>query len=345
MRAKEFLIEGYKEVTQKYASAGADPTKVSNAITAFKEIVNKNQVKGDERNIDWWGKHKSFAEFSKFVKSFDLARTKTQVTRKKVVGNSINLIDNDNWLVVIPLDKEASCFHGKNSDWCTTKTNKKHFEEYFSKGTTLIYCLNKKTGGMWAIAAGATGKMELFDQADKSLTKVEFKQQTGMNPTQLVTLATKHKKPIQDARTKAAMQDPGYAYNYARDVIGGRWPEAEKVIASDPEYAYRYARDVIGGRWFEMEEKLVTDPESAYLYAMYVIRGRWPEAEKVIASDPVYAYLYARDVIRGRWPEAEKVIASDSEFAYASAYEYARDVIGDSDPNTWRKRYLAGEIK
>ena len=320
MRAKEFLIEGYKEVTQKYASAGADPTKVNNAITAFKEIVNKNQVKGDERNIDWWGKNKSFDEFNNFVNSVDLARTKTQVTRKKVVGKSINLIDNDEWLVVIPLDKEASCFHGKNSDWCTTKTNEKHFEEYFGKSITLIYCLNKKTGGMWAIASGGTtGKMELFDQKDSSLTKVQFKQQTGMNPTQLVTLATKHQKPIQDARTKAAMKDPESAYRYARDVIRGRWPEGEKVIASDPKSAYRYA--------------------------MYVIGGRWPEAEKVIASasDPYYAYLYAMYVIRGRWPEAEKVIASASD--PESAYEYARDVIGDPDPETWRKRYLAGKIK
>ena len=53
MRAKEFLIEGYPEVKKKYNASGADPTKVTNAIASFKEIVNKNQVKGDERNIDW----------------------------------------------------------------------------------------------------------------------------------------------------------------------------------------------------------------------------------------------------------------------------------------------------
>ena len=314
MRAKEFLIEGYKEVTQKYASAGADPAKVSNAITAFKEIVNKNQVSGNERNIDWWGKNKSFDEFSNFVNSIDLARTKTQVTRKKVVGNSINLIDNDKWLVVIPLDKEASCFHGKNSNWCTTKTNEKHFEEYFGKGITLIYCLNKKTGGMWAIAAAKEG-MELFDQKDRKLTEAQFKQQTGMDPTKLVTLATKHENPIQKSRIKVAMKDPVSAYEYAQDVIGGRWPEAEKVIASDPVSAFLYAQDVIG--------------------------GRWPEAEKVIASNPESAYYYAKDVIGGRWPEGEKVIAS----APNSAYLYAQDVIGDPNPRTWAERYLAGKIK
>ena len=46
---------------------------------------------------------------------------------------------------------------------------------------------------------------------------------------------------------------PEWAYWYARDVIGGRWPEAEAVIAASPEWAYWYARDVIGGRWPEAE--------------------------------------------------------------------------------------------
>ena len=40
-------------------------------------------------------------------------------------------MENDDWLVVIPLDKDASCFHGKNSDWCTTKINQGNFEDYF----------------------------------------------------------------------------------------------------------------------------------------------------------------------------------------------------------------------
>ena len=288
MRAKEFFIEGYKEVTQKYASAGADPTKITNAIASFKEIVNKNQVKGDERNIDWWGKNKSFDEFNNFVNSVDLSRTKTQVTRKKVVGKSINLIDNDEWLVVIPLDKDASCFYGKNSSWCTSKTNQTYFEEYFGKGITLIYCLNKKTGGMWAIAAAPdlTNKMELFDRTDSSLTKVEFKQQTGMNPTQLVALSTKHKKSIEDERIKAVAFDPWTAWQYAK-VVKGRFPEGEKAIASNPTTAYFYARYIIKGRWPEGEKAIASNSDDAYYYARYVLGDPYPKTwrERYLAGE------------------------------------------------------------
>lgn len=111
---------------------------------------------------------------------------------------------------------------------------------------------------------------------------------------------------------------PDLAYNYARDAIGGRWPEAEKVIikeiqdskrknqseiSNNREIAAKYARDVIGGRWPEAEPAIANDPYAAYYYARLVIGGRWPEAEPAIANDRV-ARAYAKYVIKGPWPEA-----------------------------------------
>jgi len=56
---------------------------------------------------------------------------------------------------------------------------------------------------------------------------------------------------------------------YAENVIKGRWPEGEAVIAKDAQYAYHYAKDVIG--------------------------GRFPEGEKVILSDECYKELYTEE--------------------------------------------------
>ena len=108
-----------------------------------------------------------------------------------------------------------------------------------------------------------------------------------------------NKKPSGDSR-----QD----YEYAKDVIQGRWPEAEPIIMKSPYYAYRYAYYVIKGRWPEAESSIMKDPLYIYFYAKDVI-GRWPEAEKHIMKDPNIIINYARDVIKGRWPEAEPAIA------------------------------------
>ena len=68
-------------------------------------------------------------------------------------------------------------------------------------------------------------------------------------------------------------------------------PPTEKEL-TDPEWAYLYARDVIGGRWPEGEAAIAKDPEWAYRYARYVVRGRWPEGEEAIATDPYWTKEY-----------------------------------------------------
>ena len=205
MRAREFLrlIEGYKEAQIEFEK-DTEPETASAVISQFKDLVNKNQVLGNERNIDFWRKQ-GWSLFQSFVSSKQTQPTKTQIKRKKVVGKSINLADTNEWLIVIPLDKHASCFHGKNSDWCTTKVNQSNFESYFyANNVTLIYCINKQSGKMWAIAGHKdVNQIEMFDQRDTSISHEEFNAQTGLNAQDLVDQAlNKHSTEINSSREK-----------------------------------------------------------------------------------------------------------------------------------------------
>ena len=76
--------------------------------------------------------------------------------------------------------------------------------------------------------------------------------------------------------------------------------------------AYNYAFDIVKGRWREGEGYIMKDPCLAYRYACHIIKDRWPEAEPYIKRDPEYAYYYACDTIKDRWPEAESYIAWNS---------------------------------
>jgi hypothetical protein len=76
--------------------------------------------------------------------------------------------------------------------------------------------------------------------------------------------------------TEKEQTDPLNAYYYAKDVIGGRFPEGEAAIATDPRWAHEYARDVIGGRWPEGEAAIATGPDPYYTLAYL---GLFPEAK------------------------------------------------------------------
>lgn len=136
------------------------------------------------------------------------------------------------------------------------------------------------------------------------------------------------------------IQDPEYAFMYAEDILNSRWPEAEPIIMKQPNWAYEYARDVIGSRWLEAEPYIMKSGRSASLYSIEVIGGRWPEAEPYIMRGPQWAYEYARDVIKGRWIEAEPIIMKDAW----TAYYYAEEVIGGRWPEA-EPIILSGSFK
>jgi hypothetical protein len=209
MRYVEFnyLIEGYPQAQAAFIQDGADTASVQKTIADFKQLVTRNQVNDvNQKNIDWWVTQ-GWEKFNAFVNQAIAVPSKTQVTRKKIEGQSIKLIDNTKWLILIPIDKDASCFHGKDSSWCTTKIHQQHFEKYFYETeVTLIYCFNKKTGGMWAVAISKLPDLpsEFFDQQDTPMTPAKFEKQTGLDFVKLRTMAMgeTHQPVIQASRDK-----------------------------------------------------------------------------------------------------------------------------------------------
>lgn len=127
---------------------------------------------------------------------------------------------------------------------------------------------------------------------------------------------------------------PKIAYYYARDIIKGRWEEAEPYIMKSPEWGYDYATYIIKGRWEDAEPYIMTDPANAYAYAENILgndpkwtnapgheNGRWPEAEQYIIKEPEIAALYAVDVMKKRWRDIEKTISRDN-FAWVQYADY-----------------------
>lgn len=257
MRYFDFILnEGYPEAQKEFAAASGDPNLSSEVIGQYRTLVNRNQVQGNERNIDWWRKQ-GWESFSKFVAQKLQQPSKTQVKRKKVAGRSITLMESDKWLIVIPLDKEASCFHGKDSSWCTTKQHQPYFENYFyDREVTLIYCLNKQTGGMWAIAAHRKleGRWEIFNQQDISISDSRFFSETQLDVKRIVDVALSdtHQPEVQKSRVTykdaVAAADALFVEwtNTPRKERPVRNAELEKqlVFIKEQKLCYKYVNEV-----------------------------------------------------------------------------------------------------
>jgi hypothetical protein len=203
MLINEILQEGYKEAVTEF-SIIAGKVKASQVIDQYKELVNKNQVSGSERNIDYWRKQ-GWDKFSVLVSELSSRPTITSLKRKKVPGKSIIVSESSEWLIVIPLDRSASCYYGRKTSWCTAKPNQTYFDDYISRGVLLIYCL-REDGTLWAIASSTQGN-EYFTQDNQSLSESQFEYETGLDPIVIIESANQTPELLNSKKLEQAVVD------------------------------------------------------------------------------------------------------------------------------------------
>jgi len=134
------------------------------------------------------------------------------------------------------------------------------------------------------------------------------------------------------------LTSPCEAYEYACDVVKGRWREAEDIIATNNIVAFYYATNVVQGRWKKAEDIIATDCYCAYHYAALVIKGRFKKAEKMIADYDYYNQLYLLDVFDQKPPLDYAVKSS------YGLYFYAKNVIKGKLPTELHNRMLCFAI-
>jgi hypothetical protein len=123
------------------------------------------------------------------------------------------------------------------------------------------------------------------------------------------------------------------AYKYARSILHKRHKDVEECILKekDAHFAMWYAKDVVKGRWKEAEEIILQDIYNVIDYSLFCIKGRWKAGEKALLNyngsidnsinkDDWEVYetksrlmvAYAEKVIKGRWKKVETfIILSD----------------------------------
>jgi len=342
MKLNEFIFvlnESFPMVKLAFVNSGAPVQEVDNYLDMFKELVRRNVVTGPERDINHW-KKQGWDNFKTFVDSGENIKdvTKRQIKQRKDVGRSINLYEDNTWLIVIPLDHTASCFHGKGTDWCTTKPSQSNFRDYFYRSNvTLIYLLNKTNGHKHAISYNTNTPdiYQLFDISDAPMSDQEFKTETGFSVDSVIEMAEKKQNShIKPGRIETEKHDLGHLVQKAIDT-DTRDPRLEKLLLAKKEtkLILEYTASLIHGRWPEAEPILLTDIDSAVEYAKYYLKGKgWPALEPKIVDKPYHAYEYAFNILGRRWPEGEPAIladaAQDPMFSSGVGNKYAKNLIG-----------------
>ena len=120
-----------------------------------KILEDASKVKGDLELFDKYGT-KLKKQIGDFKDQYDLSKAVSEIRNQqnslksnKEVATEIKkgatkIFDDGKWLVVVPETKEASCYYGKGTRWCTAADNDNMFDEY-NKDGKLYIIINKDT--------------------------------------------------------------------------------------------------------------------------------------------------------------------------------------------------------
>jgi hypothetical protein len=283
-----------------------DYPRVNDVLVKFEQIKNKLA----QKDINQY----TFRSLEEVIDKEFNVELKDEVDDTDVPGVK-NLYKGSLGRLDVPMTKEAAKLLGKGTKWCTAAEKNNMFNYYSEKGP--LYVWRDKSGDKYQFHFETR---QFMNSRDNPIPHDQFMLFRTKHPV----LSKMFNKGEQQYLTNAET-----AYLYARDIVEGRWVEAEKVFVKHPRLAYLYARNVVEGRWKEGESIIATNPEYSVLYAIFVLdERRFLEGESIIATGADWSYKYARDVINGRWVEGEKAIATDPRYAYF----YARDVIKKGFP-------------
>lgn len=210
MRIIEILNENFKTARDAFVKQGIDQGVVDKVISNFRMLAGKNQFSGDEKNIDWWVKQ-GWNNFQNAVETKAKTPTKTQQkTGKTDKALSVSFAPNELskslgvTKIVMPLNYLGSRACGKNSNFCTTKLDRTHYDHIvLDQNSVLFYFLKNTPEGEQFYAVSTGPNYTLFWNHDNDeISEEEFVKQTGFKPQNIEYAIKKYSQQILNARTQ-----------------------------------------------------------------------------------------------------------------------------------------------
>lgn len=142
-----------KWLLARYIALGGDPElqrrffedgeRVTAALNIFDKIKKK---KPEGVNIDIMT-YKSIQDLEdvtdQYIDREDELKTTTQLKHETKLEGAKKLYEDENWLILIPLKREAAILYGAGTRWCTASATGGMFEHYTKGGSPLIIIIDK----------------------------------------------------------------------------------------------------------------------------------------------------------------------------------------------------------
>jgi hypothetical protein len=140
-------------------------------LEKFKSLRDRNQLEGDDRDIDSWGK-KSWEEFKDFMDSQSQNTSKTAQKKLARTEGAKQVFEDDNWVVYHITSYEASKLYGSGTKWCISARDDMSNWRRYNRDSHFYFLISKtrKPNDPFykvALEVSTAGKVQAWSATDR----------------------------------------------------------------------------------------------------------------------------------------------------------------------------------
>jgi len=143
----------------------SDLGKVHSDLTIFERV--KPRLPGDKRDI---GRYKAYQDLYDVIKVYENKSVESDDRKNEIAkfGKAITKVyDGSEGNVYIPHSKEASCYLGRGTRWCTAAVSSdNYFDSYNRTGDLYVFTTRKGEKYQMHVARGRAITKQLYDQVE-----------------------------------------------------------------------------------------------------------------------------------------------------------------------------------
>ena len=172
VKSKYFLVTSdFKTVEKKFADQGVSLEVVKDYLEKFKTLRDRNQLQGDDRDIDSWGK-KSWEEFKEFMDTNSQNTSKTAQKKLARTEGAKQVFEDDNWVVYHITSYEASKLYGSGTKWCISARDDMSNWKRYNRDSHFYFLISKTRDSRdpfykVALEVSTAGKAQAWNATDK----------------------------------------------------------------------------------------------------------------------------------------------------------------------------------
>jgi len=171
----KWLVKQYLKLNPNYRKRFAeDAYKYRDALAKFDLLKKKNKIDSNNKDINRFG----ISELEEYLRKFPDEAFKLKSVEKKEYDEVLSVTGNDGyvWHVYIPRTKEASCYLGQETRWCTAARSGHNQFHNYNSDTNPLYIVVRgddlKTKFKWQFQAYSDQLADYRDRED--LASIKF---------------------------------------------------------------------------------------------------------------------------------------------------------------------------